>query len=121
MISMKAKSIKELVELALSNKTSKHAEYTLGKLPPKQSRIIEAITGYKLVGSERIIDTSGIRHTLRKHGSERMESRHGQIAVNIDDFSKISLILKEPDKILYTGKNRLQQDVFLFQKRIGTV
>ena len=118
---MKAKSIKELVSLALSDKSNIHAEYTLGKLPAKQSKLIEKITGYHLAGSERIIDTSAIRHTLRKHGSEIIETKHGQIAVSIDDFNKIPLILKEPDQIIYAGKNRLNQVVFLYQKKIGAV
>ena len=113
---MKVKSIKELVNLALSEESNFHAEYTLGKLPAKQSRIIETITGYKLIGSDRIIDTSGIRHTLKKHGSESIESKHGQIAVSIDDFNKVPLILREPDQIIYSGKNRLKQDVFCTRK-----
>jgi hypothetical protein len=118
---MKAKSIKELVNLALSEEFNFHAEFTLGKLPAKQSRIIESLIGSKLVGSDRIIDTSGIRHTLKKHGSEINESKHGQIAVSIDDFNKVPHILREPDQIVYSGKNRLKQDVFLYQKKIGVI
>lgn len=118
---MKAKSIKELINLALNDKSNIYAEYTLGKLSPSQSKIIEAIAGQKLVGTSRIIDTSSIRHTLRKHGSEIIESKHGQIAVSIDDFNKIPLILKEPDSITYIGKNRLKQEVFVYQKKIGPI
>ena len=118
---MKAKSIKELVEMALSDSSNIHAEYSFGKLPAKQSKVIESILGHKLLGTERSIDTSAIRHTLGKHRSEINESKHGQIAVTIDDLNKIPLILKEPDLISYTGKNRLKQDVFLYTKRIGTI
>lgn len=118
---MKVRSIKQLVEIALGNESNNYAEYTLGKLSPKQSKILEEVIGLRLVGAERIIDSNGIRHTLRKHGSERIESKHGQIAINLDDFNKIPLILKEPDSIFYSGKNRLKQDVFLYKKKIASI
>ena len=118
---MKVRSIKQLIEVSLSNKTNIYAEFAFGKLSPKQSKMIENSIGSRLAGAERIIDSNGIRHALRKHGSERLEAKHGQIAVTIDDFSKVPLILKEPDEITYLGRNRLKQDTFLYEKKIGII
>ena len=67
------------------------------------------------------MDSNGIRHALRKHGNDKLESKHGEIAINIDDFSKLPQILKEPDAITYAGKNRLKQETFLYEKRIGSI
>ena len=80
---------------------------------------MESEIGIKLVGCSRIIDTNGIRHTLRRHGSEIEEAKRGQVAVNLDDFNKIPLIVKEPDSIKYGGKNKLKQDFFIYEKKIG--
>lgn len=117
---MKAKNIKELIDIALSN-GNHHAEFSFSKLPIAQSKILQEQIGLKLVGVERVIDTSAIRHTLRNHGSEENEAKHGQVAVTLDDFNKVPLILKEPDSITYLGKNRLKQDVFQYEKRIGNL
>jgi hypothetical protein len=117
-IKMKPKNIKQLVTLALSE-NKEHAELIIGKIPIKQSKFIESKIGVKLVGCNRIIDTSSIRHTINKHGSEIGEAKQGQVAVNIDDFNKIPMILKEPDTIGYLGLNNRKQHLFEYKKWIG--
>jgi phage-Barnase-EndoU-ColicinE5/D-RelE like nuclease3 len=113
-----AKSIKEVVEIALST-GNKYAEYEFAKMPIAQSKIIEKIIGIKLVGCDRVFDTNAVKHTLLKHGSELTEAKRGQVAVTLDDFAKLPMVLKEPDSINYVGKNKLKQDVFEYQKLIG--
>lgn len=114
------KSVKHLVEIALENPND-YGEMIFSKLPIKQARLIEAFIGVNLVGTERIMETSAIRHTIKNHGSPIKEALRGQIAVTIDDFLKVPLILREPDKISYLGKNSAMQDVFLFTKQIGVI
>jgi hypothetical protein len=113
---LKPESIKQIVELALGDNKSSSGEFIMSKLPIKQAKIIEAYIDKNIVGGKRLIETSAIRHTMKRHGIER---RVNQIAVIIEDFQKIPLILKEPDKIVYGGKNKLQQHIFLYHKRIG--
>lgn len=114
------KSIKQLVDIALSD-GNHFAEFAFSKMPISQSKIIESEIGVKLVGVQRVIDTSGVKHTLKNHGSQIEESKRGQIAVSVDDFAKIPQIVKEPDSIKYLGKNKQKQDVFEYQKRIGDI
>ena len=117
---MKPKNIKQLVDIALS--TGNHfAEFTFSKMPISQSKILEKEIGIKLVGVDRVIDTNGIKHALKNHGSQITESKRGQIAITIDDFFIIPQIVKEPDSIKYLGKNTMNQDVFEYQKRVGDV
>ena len=115
---MKINSINQLVELALSDTKNTHAELVYGYLSSHQALIIEKEIGVNLKGAQRVIDTSGIRHALRKHGSPEKERKRGQIAITIDDFKLIPQILKSPDKIIYTGKNSLNQDTFAFHKKL---
>jgi phage-Barnase-EndoU-ColicinE5/D-RelE like nuclease3 len=117
---MNPKNIKQLVDIALRD-GNLFAEFTFSKMPIAQSKIIENEIGIKLVGIHRVMDTSGIRHTLKNHGSEIDELKRGQIAVTIDDFNKIPQIVKYPDNIRYLGKNKLKQDVFEYEKRIGKI
>jgi hypothetical protein len=114
---MQAKSIKELIEIALSS--NQHAEYNFTLLTKQQAKIIEEKIGIDLTGVHRIIDTYGIKHAIKEHGSASKEHSRGQEPVNLDDFLLIPQILKEPDKIEYAGKNSLRQDVFKFSKRVG--
>ena len=116
----KAKSIRELIEKALS-KSNEAYEYTIGKLPPAQAKKIKQYTDLNLAGVPRVIDVYGILHALRHHGTSATEVKRGQVPVTLDDFSKVPFILKEPDSIEYAGKNSLNQDVFLFIKKMESV
>lgn len=113
----KAKSIKEVVETALSG-TNKSTQCIIGKVPANQGKLIESFIGIKMHGVERILDSSAVLHTLRKHGDAVKEARRGQIAVTTDDFNRVPYILKEPDIIEYKGKNKRRQDVFLYYKKM---
>lgn len=118
---MKAKSIKDLVNFALADNANKHAEYVFSKMPKHQASEIEKAINVNLTGCERLIDTSGIRHTIRKHGDSKKEAKRGQIAVTIDDFELIKDVVRSPDSISYGGKNSLKQDVFIYSKKIGSL
>jgi len=113
------KEIKNLVQKALTG-SNKHMELTINYLPKYQAQIIEKIIGIDLNGVSRSIDTYGIKHTIKEHGSERTELARGQLPVNIDDFELIPEILKT-DIVKYGGKNSLKQDVFVFERRIGNL
>lgn len=111
--------IRYLVDKALSNE-NKHYELMISYLPKYQAKILEAQFDVDLTGVERVIDTYGIKHTIKEHGSEKTELLRGQLPVNIDDFELIPEIIKT-DNVKYGGKNSLRQDVFVFEKRIGNL
>lgn len=70
-------------------------------------------------GIERFLDTSFIRHTLKNHGSAKKEEARGQVAVNLDDFELIPMVLQKATEIKYLGKNRLKLDVFEYRYKIN--
>ena len=111
--------IRNLVDLALTAE-NKHNKITLGHVPKYQAEIIKSQIGIDLTGVERILDSYGIKHTIKEHGSEKTESLRGQLPINIDDFELIPKII-QTENVKYGGKNSLKQDVFVFEKRIGNL
>lgn len=109
------KEIKELVQFALSDKLNKHKSIVIGKVTKKQALVIQKETGIDMYGCERIIDTSVIRHIIRRHSSPKSEEKLGQIAITLDDFENIPKYLSSAYKMEYLGKNKLDQDVFQYE------
>ena len=82
---------------------------------------IKAETGFDVSGFERIIDNYGIRHTIKRHGNEAIESARGQIAVTLADFDLVPLITASPDLVFADGKNKIGRDVIVFTKLIDGI
>ncbi|WP_315060026.1 PBECR3 domain-containing polyvalent protein [Capnocytophaga leadbetteri] len=117
----KKSKIQRLVDFALSDKLNQHKEIIIGKVSKKQAETFKQQLGIDLENVERCIDTSAIRHIIKHHGSEKTEKSRGQIAINLDDFDLITTVLEKADEVSYQGKNRLNQDVFLYKKKIENV
>jgi phage-Barnase-EndoU-ColicinE5/D-RelE like nuclease3 len=86
---------------------------------PKQIKKINFDIFPEVADLEFIIDTNGIRHTIKQHGSEYTEIKRGQLPINLDDFNHVKSILSSPDEIQYAGKNKEKKDVFIYKKQIG--
>lgn len=78
-------------------------------------------TGFDLSGYERILDNYGVRHTIKQHGNAKAEESRGQIAVTLDDFVLIPLIVSDPDNVFADGKNKIGRDVIVFTKIIDGI
>jgi len=91
----------------------------IGKV--ENAALILEKTGLDVHGYTRVIDNYGVRHTMKQHGNEVQEIKRGQIAVTLDDFSKIALITSEPDDIFADGKNKIGRDVIVFVKVIDGI
>lgn len=108
----KKTEIQKLVDFALSDKLNQHKELIIGKVNKKQAEVMEAETGVNLLGKERFIDTSTIRHIIKRHGSEKTEASRGQVAINLDDFDLIPEILEKATEIKYFRKKLLKTRCF---------
>lgn len=109
-----------LVKNAINKVRQKEDWQTINIISEKESERIEIATGICLLGYERIIDYSGIIHTINKHGNPIIENQRGQIAVTEKDFLLIDIICKKPDSIsLSLKKNRRGMKVIVYQKLIG--
>lgn len=98
---------------------TRHAMLRLA--PLQNAAAIYAATGIVLVEFEHVLDTFGIRHALKSHGTLEAEAARGQRAIAPIDFTRVSEILAEPDEIYFVGHTRhLDLPLIHFVKRIGT-
>ncbi len=113
-----AEKITELVDFVINDTKNVHKEVEIGKITKRSSSFIYKTLKINIRRSVIIIDSSGIRHTMRKHSNSLKESNSGQVAVSYNDFKLLPKILSLPGKIEYKGKNALKQDVFIFIKQL---
>jgi len=83
----------------------------------EQSRLIENKTGFDLFGYTRTIDTSAVKHILKKHGNSEKELLRGQIAVLDSDFDLINAIAF-PENIISFEKNKIGNICLLYKTKI---
>ncbi|MEY4876382.1 MAG: hypothetical protein RL708_1531 [Bacteroidota bacterium] len=110
--------IKALVVFALTDKTTHNKVVKLGVITAKQAELIKAKTGFNLEGYERIVDKSGINHTIKNHSNARIEAARGQIAVTEKDFELIPEIVQS-NNIIFSGKNKTGKNCLLYEAKIG--
>jgi hypothetical protein len=79
-------------------------------------------TGIDIAGFEHKITDFFKNHVLREHGNSEKEKARGQIAINEDDFEKISGIVENPDHAMI-GAKREGKDVLYYVKKMndGTI
>ncbi len=109
-------TIKEFVENVLADKNNHVQKMDLGTLNETEIQFIQEKMGLNLTDYRRILDNSGIKHAFKKHGDPKTEELRGQIAITSEDFEKILEIVQNPDLIEYLGKNRIGNDLILYEK-----
>ncbi len=70
---------------------------------------------------KRTIDNYAIVHTHNKHGQESKEISRGQIAVTVDDYLLIPIIVKSPDIITLGEKSNVGTDLIRYEKEINGI
>jgi uncharacterized alkaline shock family protein YloU len=117
----KAKSITNLVEIALSATTNEQIKFSLGYIKKTVSETVKNITGLDVDGYECIIDNFAIRHSILHHGNAKEEANRGQVAVTLDYFEKIPEVINNPDKITDGGKTKVGRRSVILEKRVNGV
>jgi len=112
--------IEEFVSSVLANK-GKYQKLDLGELSEKQIAQINEHLDINLEGFRRVLDNSGVVHAFKKHGDAKAEVSRGQIVITEEDFSKIIEIVENPDKIEYIGKNKIGNDMILYEKNYDLI
>ncbi|MBO9492060.1 PLxRFG domain-containing protein [Endozoicomonas sp. G2_1] len=108
----------DVVELAKPKNRIKQKKIRLSVVQGKEAKRLTELTGVNLDGYKHVVDTSGIRHAFKHHGDAMAESKRGQIAIKESDFSKISEIISNPDKVELSGKDKLGNDLIKYQKQV---
>lgn len=115
MTATKAKSIKSLVELTLSISSNEHIKFSMGNVPKQVAEAVKEITGLNVEGYECIIDNFAIKHTILQHGNATKEENRGQVAVTLDYFEKIPMVIKNPDRISDGGTTKIGRKIIIYE------
>lgn len=116
----KKNQISTLVNEVLLDTSNKKSEILIAKVSKIEAEKIKLKTGKDVSGFEHVIDNYGIIHTLKSHGNKIKEALRGQIAIELKDFELIPKIILT-ENIIYSGKNKIGNDIILYEKKIGLV
>ncbi len=108
--------IKAFVEKILASDDNKLDKISLGKPTEKQIEKVKNEINLDISDYERVIDNYGVKHAFKKHGSPKTEEPRGQVPITADDFEKIPEIVENPEKIEDIGKNKVGNDLILYEK-----
>jgi len=72
--------------------------------------------GLDIVGFEHEITNEFVRHVIKNHGNEKIESARGQIAIKESDFRKIPEIVRKPDYAI-VGAKRNGKCIVIYTKK----
>jgi len=85
------------------------------------AQAIRAASGIEAGDFRHSVDSFGIRHILKEHGTEATELPRGQIPITAEDIARIPEIVSAPDSVSYAGKDKAGLDLIQYVKRDGDV
>ncbi len=104
------------IKNCLATPTHRQQKFSLGKLSAEEVAQLQNETGFDLTDFERIIDNYAIQHVFEKHGNPKKEELRGQIAIETEDFEKITAIITQFEKTEIGEKSRTGRDLINFFK-----
>lgn len=112
---------KSLVHLALS-RSDRDGNKLFAEIAPVSQTVadqVAAVIGEDVSGWVHGIDESAIRHIIKRHGDQAVETTRNQIAIQPEDIENISLVLNEPDSVEDGGKTSDGTKTVILKKKIG--
>jgi len=106
------------LKVVLKQKENKLHKLILGRIDENDNAKLQEFLSIKLQGYNRVIDNYAIRHTLKKHGTEK-ETLRGQVQILPEDFQEIHDIISNPDSIKDGGKNKMQNHVVIYARNLN--
>ena len=98
------------IDNALQNKNSNGTSY-LGKVTDLVSNKIKSLLGIEVKNRKHTLSDNDIRHMLKQHGNQEVETKKGQIAITREDIKNIPDIINNPDEITKGTNNKLGQTI----------
>lgn len=109
----------EFVKKVLNLKGNLLDKISIIKVTREQANRIKESTGFDLTGYTHVIDSFGVKHTLKNHGNPKKESQRGQIAVTAIDFDRIKDVVTNFDEVKFSGKNISGRNLIRYIKKIN--
>lgn len=103
-------NLENQIDNALSNSKSKSKSY-LGKVTNRVATKIKSLLGIEVKNRKHVLSDNDIRHMMKQHSNQDIESQHGQIAITKEDIKNIPDIINNPDDITKGTNNKLGQTI----------
>jgi phage-Barnase-EndoU-ColicinE5/D-RelE like nuclease3 len=117
----KPSSIAKLIEFSREDTTNTYQEINFGHIPNFKAQEIIQLTGVRVNGAKKILNTHAVTHTLSSHGDDKKETERGQKGVTNEDFELIPVILNDYNTVLYGGLNSKKKESLVFVKEINNL
>ena len=112
------KILRDFAEKSLQNNPKSIEKLELQSLSEEQVKVILELVGMDLREYKRIVDNYAVRHTHKKHGHESTEKPRGQVAVECEDFEKITEIIQKPDEQNAGGVSSIGRQTLVSSKEL---
>ena len=112
------KILRDFAEKSLQNNPKSIEKLELQSLSEEQVKVILELVGMDLREYKRIVDNYAVRHTHKKHGHESTEKPRGQVAVECEDFEKITEIIQKPDEQNAGGVSNIGRQTLVSSKEL---
>ena len=103
-------NLENQIDNALSNSKSKSKSY-LGKVTNSVATKIKSLLGIEVKNRKHVLSDNDIRHMMKQHSNQDIESQQGQIAITKEDIKNIPDIINHPDDITKGTDNKLGQTI----------
>lgn len=113
--------IDAIFDFTLINAANEHWRIDIGLIDENVSKIILENINIELENFLISLDTHGIRHILRQHGTIETEKNRGQKVIQKKELRLLIKIIQQPDVINNAGKSAIGNDCILLQKEIKGV
>jgi phage-Barnase-EndoU-ColicinE5/D-RelE like nuclease3 len=113
--------LSELIKYAFEDTSNQLKTIELHFLELDEIIFFEKLLPETKKGFKRTVDNYAIVHTHNKHGQESKEISRGQIAITMDDYLLIPIIVKNPDTITLGEKSNIGTDLVKYEKEINGI
>lgn len=113
--------IQSLIQLSLS-RSERDGNKLFSEIAPVSSSVadqVAAVIGEDVSGWVHGIDEAAVRHIIKRHGDQSIETTRNQIAIQPQDIANISLVLDDPDSVEDGGKASDGTKTIVLKKKIG--
>jgi hypothetical protein len=111
-------NIDAIYDFTLRNAANEHWRIDIGLINGVLANNIFENTNLELENYLISVDTHGIRHILRQHGTIETEKNRGQKVIQKKELRLLIKTIQQGDSISDAGKSALGNDCILLQKEI---
>ena len=106
-------------EEAINDTTNANKTMFIGKISARTASKIHSFTGLNAENKSIAINSSDLRHMIKKHGNQESESKRGQEVINSSNFMDIIQTIADPDVVSSDVDSKSGVISVIFKKEIN--